>query len=262
MSRTTTENRKRLLDAAEGYVGYTAKAGKANVFGATTGYDSLYWGGSFLDVIARESEVEMPSLAYPATALAAFVADGRLRTNPLPGDIVFYAFNAPGEPHFSVSHVGLVTDITGWKPQSTFKAIEGQTSSGLARGSQEPNGVYERIRYSTDVLVFARPRYKKMTPFPEANTVEEGKLLVRPSKLVTVSGTGKPAPEVEAVQRALAQRVPLRNAARGVFDKQTASAYASYQRLIGYVGPDATGKPDIASLVRLAHETGLFTAKE
>jgi hypothetical protein len=38
------------------------------------------------------------------------------------------------------------------------------------------------------------------------------------------------------------------------------AAYAHYQRIIGFVGNDANGIPDIDSLQRLGRETGTFTA--
>jgi len=44
----------------------------------------------------------------------------------------------------------------------------------------------------------------------------------------------------------------------GSFGSKTVSAYAAYQRRIGYRGADADGIPGAASLARLARDTGLF----
>jgi peptidoglycan hydrolase-like protein with peptidoglycan-binding domain len=64
--------------------------------------------------------------------------------------------------------------------------------------------------------------------------------------------------DVELIQQALAVTVDLRNARRGTYDGQTRSAFANFQRSVGYVGDDATGIPDPASLELLAIKSGMF----
>jgi hypothetical protein len=69
---------------------------------------------------------------------------------------------------------------------------------------------------------------------------------------------GKRNAQVERVQVALSVKTGLRNAQRGSWDGLTSSAYAQWQRMIGYAGSDATGMPDQSSLSRLGRETGYF----
>ncbi len=71
---------------------------------------------------------------------------------------------------------------------------------------------------------------------------------------------GKRNREIELVQRALVQRVGMRIGKDGLFDGRMLVAYAHYQRIIGFVGNDANGIPDIDSLQRLGRETRTFTA--
>jgi hypothetical protein len=44
----------------------------------------------------------------------------------------------------------------------------------------------------------------------------------------------------------------------GHYDSMTQNAFARWQRQIGYVGEDANGIPNHASLSRLGSQTGLF----
>jgi hypothetical protein len=71
---------------------------------------------------------------------------------------------------------------------------------------------------------------------------------------------GKRNREIALVQRALVQRVGMRIGKDGLFDGHMLAAYAHYQRIIGFVGNDANGIPDIDSLKRLGRETSTFTA--
>jgi hypothetical protein len=63
---------------------------------------------------------------------------------------------------------------------------------------------------------------------------------------------------VEIIQLALATVTDLRGCEPGKWDAITAAACSRYQRMIGYVGKDVSGLPDVNMLRRLARETGLF----
>jgi hypothetical protein len=253
MPKTSRVNRERFIEAALTHIGYTARATKENAYGALTGYNSQYWGGSYLDVIARDAGVYLPAFAYPPAALAEFVRQKRVHRKPRRGDIVFFAAQTNGEAHFTVPHVGLVTDTARWRTHASFKVIEAQTSTGLPKGPQDPNGIYLRTRYATDVLVFARPDYNSIAASaPAAISKTVVRLVIRPSNLVSTRPNGK---AIETVQLALSKTVGLRQADRGIWNAKTKSAYAAWQRKIGYVGPDANGVPDVNSLERLARDT-------
>jgi hypothetical protein len=149
-------------------------------------------------------------------------------------------------------HVGIVTDVTGVTFNGSFKTIEANIDTGLAKGPQDRNGIFERTRYLTDVLGFGRPnfsrsRLKEGDPDPSLPPVNLARVL-----------SLKPCLDVELIQLALAEEVGLRNAKRGTYDAQTKSAFANFQRKIGYVGDDATGVPDRKSLEALAIKTKKF----
>ena len=159
----------RALSTASRHVGYVAQANRNSIYGQKVGLPNQTWNGAFLDVVFFEStaSLDVPTFTYTPSALAYFVEKNRLYGKPRRGDIVFYAF--PTEDGLTQPHVGIVTDTSMWKVNRSFKAIEGQTDSGLPRGSRDKDGVYERIRYITDVLVFARPGIKAQTTDTKLN---------------------------------------------------------------------------------------------
>jgi len=70
--------------------------------------------------------------------------------------------------------------------------------------------------------------------------------------------TGDRNKKIEIIQLALATVTDLRGAEPGKWDTVTAAACARYQCMVGYVGVDADGLPDVNTLKRLARDTGLF----
>lgn len=86
---------------------------------------------------------------YQAQGLIVPVYDVR------PGDLVFMNFHGGTLPE----HVGLAESVTSTPLQVT--TIEGNTSPGL-EGSQENGGcVARKIRYRTQIVGVARPKYKE-----------------------------------------------------------------------------------------------------
>jgi hypothetical protein len=69
-------------------------------------------------------------------------------------------------------------------------------------------------------------------------------------------------PYVELIQLALSIEVDLHGAVRGEFDHKTRSAFANFQRSLGYIGERASGIPDSSSLKALAARTGVFRVVE
>jgi hypothetical protein len=271
--------REQFVATVKSYVGYQANAGLRNQFGAMVGYDGLPWAGAFIDVTARESSVKLPGCVQTASALAEFIRDGQLRTKPLPGDIVFFAaaeeFAASA---FEMPHVGVVVDVREFHLTGKFLSVEGNTRGGNPKfASTQMDGVYQRIRHTTEVLAFARPlefegaaRFQLLTKVIEklraAEVLDEAAISNFASTDVTVNlaavRPGNRNRQIETVQLALGLVTDLKDAARGVWDSSTESAYQRWQRANGYVGKDASGVPDRASLQRLGSETGLFTVQE
>ncbi len=278
-ARPASIKRAEFVTLVKSYVGYEANAGLRNQFGATVGYDGAPWAGAFIDVAARAVSVKLPSCVQTASALAEFIRDGQLRTKPLPGDIVFFAaaedFAASA---FEMPHVGVVVDVREFHLTGKFLTVEGNTRSGNPKfASTQMDGVYQRIRYSTEVLAFARPLefegsgsfqlFTKVIKFLKAAravSLEQIQKATEDKKSITLAAlrAGNRNRQVEVVQLALGLVTDLQDAARGVWDSSTEHAYQRWQRSIGYVGKDASGVPDLPSLQRLGLETGLFTVRD
>ncbi len=236
----------RVIEQARTHRGYRARAQKVNIYGARYHMDGQTWAGAFIETVMRESgELTQPSFLSSTAALAEYIRLNRVFNRPKPGDIAFFSFSTDGS--FVQPHVGLVTDTEKFKSTGAFRVIEGQTASGLPRGPQEADGVYERTRFATDVLAFARPKYG------ERKSVEPSDSLpaVRPSQFQA----GKTSKATVLLQSALHSVQGTVGFDRGRFDLHTASAVAQFQRHIGYHGEHADGQPDETTLRRLALES-------
>ena len=245
--------RDAFIAEAASHVGYTSRPNRNNVYGERTGYNSQPWSGSFIDVVANATDVDIPSLVYPTAALQLFMKTGRLYVTPKPGDIAFFAFPSTG--HFNVQHVGIVEDVTGVTFNGSFKTIEAEISSGNPKAQDQRDSVHHRVRYLTDVVAFGRPNFQRSRLNVAASAAEDLKLpIVNIARVLT----WKPSMDIELIQRALAVTVDLRNARRGHWDAQTRSAFANFQRSVGYVGDDADGTPDPKSLQLLAIKSKVF----
>jgi hypothetical protein len=243
------------LSEAASHVGYTSRPNRNSFYGEQTGYNSNPWSGSFIDFVANRTNVDIPSCVYSTAALQYFVQSGRMHVRPKPGDIVFFAFSTGA--HFEMPHVGIVTDVQGITFNGSFKTIEAEIDPGTPKGQHSRDSVHERIRYLTDVVAFGRPDFKrnrlKASGGAAAQTFnEDGRA---PQIVLARVISGKPNQDVELVQRALSTLTDLQNSKRGVFDAGTKSAFANFQRSVGYVGPDASGIPDQKSLELLAART-------
>jgi hypothetical protein len=267
--------REQFISTVKSYVGYQANAGLRNRFGAMVGYDGTPWAGAFIDVTARESSVKLPACVQTASALAEFIRDGQLRTKPLPGDIVFFAAAEEfAASPFEMPHVGVVVDVREFHLTGKFLSVEGNTRGGNPKfASTQMDGVYQRIRHSTEVLAFARPlefegaaRFQLLTKVIQKLRAAEVVSLSRVNNASTVNiaalRAGNRNRQIETVQLALGLVTDIQDAARGVWDSSTETSYQRWQRSIGYIGKDASGTPDRASLERLGNETGLFTVQE
>lgn len=237
----------RIVEQARSYVGFRSRANRVNGFGAGVRQDGKAWDGSFLETVMFESKVEgLPSLVSTSAALGWFVQQNRVFTKPKIGDLVFYAWSS-GDDGFGQPHVGVVTEARDYKRDRVFKAVEGMVESGQPKGPQDVDGVYERVRYASDVIAFARPLYvERVDPKPD---VDPGTLL-RPSSLQH----GKTNAQVVTLQLALNDVLGNQAFTKGAFDRQTVAAVKAFQRLNGLV--PANGEADEITLMTLARKTG------
>jgi hypothetical protein len=265
------------ITTARKYNGYTSEVLGRNIFGQRVGYDSQPWAGAFIDVVAREAGLNIPSFTYVPAGLAEFVRTGNISRTPRPGDIAIYAFSSNPASAFSSPHCGIVADTRNFKRTGEFLAIEGDiTGTGVY---QNKNGVHQKIRTSHEVVVFCRPvpsmingphllmkLVRKLTGGApdriELATINEAASAPKEIRLPKLLAARTRNTDIERVQLALSLVTDLQEVERGKWDQATSSAFANFQRTIGRVGSDATGTPDLSSLQRLAKETGLFNIVE
>jgi hypothetical protein len=264
---------------AQQYLGYTVDLGGRNMFGQKVGYDSEPWAGAFVDVVAREAGLELPSFVYTAAALAEFIRSGNFSREARPGSIAIYNFSSNvgvAASAFSSPHCGIVTDVREFQETGRFITVEGNTEGTTTYTKKD--GVHQKIRSINDVVIFCHPNFEgpqRRITFNErliklldrGRTTFNGEELnaidaaARVPSLLRINGEikhGSRNKEIETIQLALATVTDLRGAEPGKWDSITAAACSRYQRMIGYVGKDASGLPDLNTLKRLARETGLF----
>ena len=271
-TRTAARTANRLVETASAYLNYQAGPMMRTVFGETVGYNNQPWAGAFIDVCAREAGLDIPSCVYTPTALSVMLSDGRQRMHPKPGDLAF--FNFPSENAGSLTampHVAIVTDVREFKLTGRFQVIEGNSRPANAKMGTGVDGVFLRIRNSRDVIAFVRPKPNRQPGKLRINVMKKLGLAARigtsPLEEAARANIGVvPAAlapklrnkQIEVVQLALSVTVGLHGYNRGQWDSLTESAYATFQRSIGYLGQDVNGIPNRPSLQRLASETNLF----
>ena len=265
-----------LIKSAQRHLGYAAEQLGKNMFGAKVGYDSQPWGGAFVDVCLREANIKSSSFTYTPAALAEFIRSGNFSRDPQPGDIAVFNFSSNvghAADLFSMPHCGIVTDVREFITSGKFITVEGNTTGSTVH--QQKDGVYQKVRSINDVLIFCRPLRADRRTFNErlmklldrGRTKFDGddvKAIEEAARTpVTIDGTKEVRPgdrnkRIEVLQLALATVTDMRGAEPGKWDTVTSTACARYQRMIGYVGKDVSGLPDLNTLKRLARETGLF----
>lgn len=253
----TNATAERIINRAKEYVGFRSRANRVNDFGGKFGLSGSAWDGAFIETVLREEKLTSgPSLVSTTAAFAAFNRANRVFQKPQRGDIVFLAWSTDeplGQPH-----VGIVTETKDWKKLGKFRTVEGMASSGLPRGPKEADGVYERTRYSPEVLGFVRPKYKSL---PERTVPPEDFATLRPST-VPQRVTDQYTNETVLIQLALHDATGVTGLNRGVYDSLTRAAVSDFQRRIAHL--NGTGYPDFRTLSALAYltENRYFQAKE
>lgn len=269
------------ISNAQRYLGYNAELLGRNMFGQKVGYDSTPWAGAFIDVVARESDLNIPSFVYSAAGLAECIRTGNISRAPLPGDIAIFNFSSNvghAASAFSMPHCGIVTDVQEFESTGRFITIEGNTEGGSKHLMKD--GVHQKIRHVTEVVLFCRPKFQQrpgavrttfyerlmqlLDPARTRVTIDELKEIeeaARSPRVLKINGEikhGDRNKRVELIQLALAVVTDLRGCEPGKWDAVTAAACSRFQRNIGRTGSDVTGLPDAGTLQRLAKETGLF----
>lgn len=273
------------LATARKYIGYQSELLGRNAFGNRVGYDSGPWSGAFIDVVAREAGLKLPSFTYTPAGLAESIRSGNISRRPKPGDIAIFNFSSTGlqgiaASAFNMPAAGIVSDVRELRTNGRFLTIEGN-ATGMSN-YQDKDGVHQRVRHLTDVVLFCRPEEFQVTGMRrivqlltkvskklrgqlpdklEAKYLEE---LTSQQETVRLRNfkPGTRNKSIEIVQIALSQVTDLQGAERGKWDAASSAACARFQRNIGRTGADASGVLDIRTLERLSKETGLFKLEE
>ncbi len=273
------------IATARKYLGYTSELLGRTAFGQRVGYETAPWSGAFIDVVAREAGVRLPSFTYVPAALAEAIRTGQVSRSPKLGDIAIFNFaststQGTAASGFDMPAAGIVIDVRELRTNGRFLTIEGNTTGQSSY--QDKDGVYQRVRHLTDVVVFVRPE-----EFEAGLVARIIKLLIKLGKKLTGAAPGKLELEaiqtassakvqlptnklkpgtrnrsIELLQLALSQVTDIQGAERGVLDASTTAAIARFQRNIGRVGLHAQGTIDVPTLQRLSQVTGLFTIDE
>jgi hypothetical protein len=270
---------------AQKYLGYSSEMLGRNMFGQKVGYDSGPWSGAFIDVVARESQVNIPSFVYSAAGLAQCIRSGAISRAPKVGDIAIYNFSSISgyEPDpFGMPHCGIVTDVQEFMKSGRFVTVEGNTGGPGQLSTKD--GVHQKIRHVTDVLIFCRPAFtngkigsrstfyerlmKLIDPARTRITGDEIKELEKAASapsILRLNGeirSGDRNKRIELIQLALATVTDLRGCEPGKWDAITGAACARFQRNIGRTGSDVTGLPDIGTLKRLSKDSRIFKLED
>jgi len=273
------------IATARKYLGYNSELLGRNMFGQKVGYDAGPWSGAFIDVVAREAHVNIPSFVYSAAGLAECARAGAISRVPQVGDIVIFNFSSLSSTDaasaFSMPHCGIVTDIQEFMKTGRFITVEGNTEGGSKHLMKD--GVHQKIRHVTDVVLFCRPAFTKklgsrvtfyerlMQLLDAARTKitaaerEELQAAASAPSILKLNGEvkyGDRNKRIELIQLALATVTDLRGCEPGRWDAATAAACSRFQRNIGRTGSDVTGLPDEGTLNRLSKETRIFKLEE
>lgn len=265
---------------AQKYLGYNSELLGRNIFGQRVGYDAGPWSGAFIDVVAREAHLKIPSFVYTAAGLAECIRLGFISRAPEIGDVAIYNFSSTtghDAGPFSMPHCGIVTDVQEFKKTGRFITVEGNTEGGSKHLTKD--GVHQKIRHVTDVVIFCRPAfgkkpgsrktfYERLMQLLDAArtriTVDEFKEIQQAASapsVLKINGEikhGDRNKRIELIQLALAVVTDLRGCEPGKWDSATAAACSRFQRNIGRTGSDVTGLPDAQTLQRLSKDTGIF----
>lgn len=238
--------RAKIVSEAKRHVGYRAQPNRQSAF-QLAGYTGKPWCGTFIDRVLHDAFGDFAEVRFVSTvtALAYYVRANRVYMKPRLGDIVFFNFSTDTQQPFEQPACGVVIELG---KNGSFRTVEAEVSPGAPQGSQLPDGVFERIRYGTDVLGFVRPKARTVTePTGERPTVKMSYFDSNPKTK---------AKAVATVQVAL-NRVLGTTFREGKLNGETKSALGAYARRAGWV--ENRGEIKQPVLQTLEDETGAFT---
>ena len=145
---------EKIVSVASAEVGYSEEGNSNRTkYGKWFGFDGVPWCGIFVSWCYAMSGYQLPKIGFTKgfagcqTAVAYFKKYNLVVTDPQPGDIVFFDWNADGR----YDHTGIFVE---WKSKATgeFFTIEGNTSIN----NQSNGGMVMKRTRNTKVSIFVR----------------------------------------------------------------------------------------------------------
>lgn len=119
----------KVLEIARKEVGYKEQPTNKTKFGQWFGLDGVAWCGIFVSYCYAQAGKPLGNIGFTKgfagcqTAVKYFREKGKMTTNPVEGDIVFFDWQGDGK----FDHTGL---FSHWIDDDYFETIEGNTSLG------------------------------------------------------------------------------------------------------------------------------------
>lgn len=145
-----------VIDVARAEIGTVESPANSNKtkYGKWANFDSVAWCGIFVSWCYEKAGTPLPKIGFMfngfagcQTAVAYFKKNGKMVSEPEPGDIVFFDWNADGR----YDHTGI---FVRWQVKGeSFISIEGNTAVG---NNSNGGKVMQRNR-SARVAIFVRP---------------------------------------------------------------------------------------------------------
>jgi hypothetical protein len=249
----------RILTAAASQIGYREGRSDSgiwnndNAYGLWYGMNGVSWCAEFVSWCADQAGylgVIIPRHAYTPTGWNWFKNRGLTANAPQPGYIVYVYGYVASEGRSRVHHVGLVERVLD---DGYIQTIEGNTNDS---GSSQGNGVYRlRRRFEPSRLLLARPNYAAVIKPPPPGVWPP----VVPVRNLSLAGLRAAADRHNlGYGNYHAQRVSAISSLKhdGLsptvypgpppgegFDELFRTAWAAWQRRLGYKGADADGIP-------------------
>ena len=142
-SSANTAQASRVIQIAASEVGYKESSGNRTKYGQAYGYNGVAWCAIFVWWVFNQAGVShlINKTASCSSMMSWFKNRGQFyRSNPQPGDVVFFDWNGNGSP----DHVGVVESVSGGYPNT----VEGNTSD-----------MVKRLRRTSGILGYGRPAY-------------------------------------------------------------------------------------------------------
>lgn len=211
------------------------------------------WCATFLVAGLKVNDVPMVAgtdTAFTPTMQKAFKRARRLHDEPRAGDIghVFY----PNLDGGRIGHVFFVERVEG----DFVQTIEGNTNRNASRTGIGVFRHRRRWRNSSSIRGFGRPLYAKAAARPVVHL--SNVVFASTVNPIAPQGSASRPEDVRIVEAALlAEGLLSRSYAKdGSFGSLTLTAYAQWQRKLGFTGDDADGTPGLESLRKLGKRHG------